>query len=197
MVAVTAIVREGSTVANISDQEMAGLKMKVSPALSFVSTVALSEAAEMWDFSDDDDDDDASVEPPWSALAPVLGSLEANETVWPNSAGSDKWGDVGAKLAGVMREAIASNDLEETPLSESVHGADEQAWHLVGLRLGRLFSRFDNDGESTSATANPNESALDVLGINIKDTHKAHSASHQRWHAVGSGIAAVLNAAET
>jgi len=199
MVAVTAIVRGPSTEANISEQEMSGLKMKMSPALSFVSTVALSDAAEMWDFSDDDDDnaDVSSVDPPWGAIGschpPVFASLEGGHEILANSARNTQWGDVGARLADVMKEAMESNDSEEILFSESVHCVDEQAWHLVGLRLGRLFSSFDIDGESTLVTANPDE----VLGISIKDSSIARSESHHRWHAVGSGLAAVLKAAET
>lgn len=209
MVAVAAIARERSAVSNVSEQEMT-IKMKASPALSFVSTVALSDAAEMWDFSDDEDDNAAvsSLEPPWGAIgacqAPVFACLDGDDKILDsddkilvNGAGNGQWGNVGARLADVMREAAEMNDLEEPCGSESVQCAGEHAWQLVGLRLSRVFSSFDSDGESTLESPKRNEGALDVLGIKIKVYPNALSESHQRWHAVGSGLAGVFKAAVT
>jgi len=212
MVAVAAIARERSAVSNGSEQEMTSFKMKASPALSFVSTVAFSDAAEMWDFSDDEDDHAgvSSMEPPWGAIgachAPAFACLDGDDKILDgddkilvNGAGNGngQWGNVGARLAEVMKEAAEMNDLEEPCGSESVHCAREQAWQLVGLRLSHVFSSFVSDGESTLERQNCIEGDLDVLGIKIKDYPDAHSESHQRWHAVGSGLAAVFKSAAT
>jgi len=125
--------------------EEVAVKPKVlssSPALSCISTVALSEV-EVLEFSEDDDcgADEPSEAFQWclvgSRIAPVFASLLDGDVLEDspvhtlesdisrassvtNAQGSAQWSHVGLRLAAVMKEAVEQNDVEEE-LHSGVH----------------------------------------------------------------------------
>lgn len=143
-----------------------------SPALSCISTVALSEV-EILEFSDDEDGG-TSDEPleafQWclvgSRIAPVFADLLHKNILEDapihapkseNTHDHSQWHQVGSRLAAVMKEAAEEDDTEDAqeeldlcrrsePLCAGAD-ADEHSWRLVGLRLSHLFSSLDCDGE--------------------------------------------------
>lgn len=195
------------------------VKMKFltsSPALSCVSTVALSEV-EILEFSDDD-------------------NCDANDE--PLEADAFQWCLVGSRIAPVFAEVLQQNILEDSPVHKlqseepiraSVSDDQEDAqWRQVGLRLAAVMKEAAEQDDAEDANESLDSccrsealhadvdadqhswrlvglrlahlfSSLDCDGEIVVPTTEAGKypkEAHKRWHTVGSRLSAVLKTAE-
>lgn len=226
MVAVARTICKQSPSADTFEEGAVKPKFLSSPALSVISTVALSET-EVLEFSEDED---AGAEEPseafqWclvgSRIAPVFASLlDANELedlpihtpqsekARPSSVtdaqADEQWRHVGLRLAAVMKEALNDVDDEEVPFSAHVHRSEplhvgaEADEHSWQLVGLRLASLFSSF-DCDGEIIRPTTCADKAATTTVESSRIREYCSlddHRRWHTVGSRLAAALREAE-
>lgn len=201
---------------NVEASEGVVLKPKAlssSPALSCISTVALSEV-EVLEFSDDED-------------------CDANDE--PLEADAFQWCLVGSRIAPVFAAVLHKDILEDSPVHKlhseetiqaSVTDDQEQArWRQVGLRLAAVMKEAAEQedayeerdscshSEPLHADAGADEHSWRLVGLRLanlfssldydgeialptSDAGEYPKEAHERWHTVGSRLSAVLQTAK-
>lgn len=225
MVAIAMATRDRSLSADAAEEGAVKPKMlSSSPALSTVSTVALS-GVEVLEFSDDEEDcgaDEPSDAFQWclvgSRIAPVFASLLDENMVEEspfhkpqsetascssviNNQGDEQWRQVGLRLAAVMKEAAdqVEEDEEELPFGPCVHRSDllhagANAEDHSWRVVGQRLACVFSSLDCHGEIAPPTTRADEVA---VVSGPKGRSfEDHKQWCTVGSRLAAVLKTAE-